>query len=224
MNLGKTKIIKIPEKSVELAELIGIVLGDGSVGKYRNKNRPQSTVYTLTIVGDYRFDYDYLDRHLRNMCKSLFGVDVKMKRAKTSNGFFLVVNSKQVVEFFVGMGLAIGNKIKNQVTIPNWIFENELYLTACLRGLIDTDGSIFRMSRKDPQLIRIGFTNLNLKLLSDVKDAFFRLGFHPSKIINGKSICLSRKSDISLYMLKIGFSNKKHINRLARFRSDSPVV
>lgn len=53
----------------------------------------------------------------------------------------------------------------SKIGIPQWIKNDETYIKACLRGLIDTDGSIFRMSKRDKNLIRIGFTNHNSRLL-----------------------------------------------------------
>ena len=115
----------------------------------------------------------------------------------------------------------IGNKIQNKSTIPKWILENEKFLKACLKGLIDTDGSVFRMSQKDFNLLRISFTNFNVELLNDVRLAFIKLGFNPTKIICNKGFFISRKDDIIKYINEIGFSNEKHITRYKHF---SPVV
>ena len=128
-----------------------------------------------------------------------------------------MVYSKNLVEFFESIGFPAGNKIKNKVTIPLWIKENNFFLKRCIRGLIDTDGSVFRMSKKDPNLIRIGFKNFNKKLLDDTREAFIKLGFHPSKIICGAYFVLSRQDEINKYLSEIGFSNKKHLDRLNEF-------
>ena len=106
--------------------------------------------------------------------------------------------------------------------MPNWIFRNNGFLKACLRGLIDTDGSVFRMSKKDPHLLRLSFTNCNHTLLKDTRNAFIQLGFSPSRITRNNKIYLSRKQDIARYINEIGFSNNKHIVRFQKF--SSPVV
>ena len=125
--------------------------------------------------------------------------------------------SKELVELFFSFGINAGNKIVNQSTIPKWIFKNKMFLRACIRGLIDTDGCIHRMSKRDSQLLRINFKNYNRTLLEDTRRAFLILGFNPSKIINDNVFYLSRQSEIRKYLKEIGFSNKKHLDRLDVF-------
>ena len=50
------------------------------------------------------------------------------------------------------MGLKDGNKIRNNVTIPRWVWEDDRFFASVRTGLIDTDGSLFRMSKKDSNL------------------------------------------------------------------------
>ncbi len=79
------------------------------------------------------------------------------------------------------------------------------------------------MSKKDPNLLRIKFTNHNIRLLNDARKAFLKLGFNVSKVICGRGIQISRKADIEKYLREMGFSNPKHLRRLHQFK-DSPVV
>ena len=176
-------------------------------------------VYNINIAGDINKDRDYHVNYLKNKAKEIFDIEANEVIPKRRHERFLTIYSKELVEFFSQMGLIPGHKIKNQITIPDWILKNESYLKACLRGLIDTDGSIFRMSKRDYNLIRINFTNYNKKLLVDTRNAFIQLGFHPSNIINEHQIYLSRQNEISKYLKDIGFSNKKHIDRLNSIRS-----
>jgi len=172
----------------------------------------------LRISGHKKNDYDYLTRYVRNLIKNLFGTESKISKRK-GNDLSIIVHSRKLIEFFVRFNLKAGNKIKNQITIPKWIFENESYLRSCVRGLIDTDGSIFRMSKKDPNLLRINFKNFNQKLLRDTRAAFIKLSFHPSKIIGNNVFYISRKKGIVRYINEIGFSNMKHLKRFKEFNS-----
>lgn len=45
------------------------------------------------------------------------------------------------------LGLPVGNKIKNSVEIPEWIFGRKPYLIKCLKGLFETDGH-YGLNRK----------------------------------------------------------------------------
>ncbi|MFH2028500.1 MAG: LAGLIDADG family homing endonuclease, partial [Nanoarchaeota archaeon] len=167
-------------------------------------------------------DGAYLKDYIKPLCTELFAVDPKIQNLPKNNETFVTIYSKKLVEFLNSIGLKSGDKIRNQIGIPSWVFENKNFLKVCLRGLIDTDGSIFRMSNKDSHLLRINFTNHNKKLLNDARLAFIKLGFHPSKIICNNKIYISRKEDIVRYIKEIGFSNNKHINRYHEF--NSPVV
>ncbi|MEK6895737.1 MAG: LAGLIDADG family homing endonuclease [Nanoarchaeota archaeon] len=212
------EIIK-PKKDEKLAEFIGAVLGDGNINYTKGK---KIGVYQIKIAGDYKQDKDYHINYLKKLCEEIFKVKANEILNLKNNERFLVLYSKRIVEFIKEMGINPGHKMNNQSTIPLWIWEDNNFLKSCIRGLIDTDGSVFRMSQKDPHLIRISFTNYNKKLLEDTRKAFITLKFNPSKIINNKQFFISRQSEINKYLKDIGFSNNKHIDRIKRFYS--PVV
>ncbi len=216
-SMGSTIKLKSPEYSSELAEFIGAVLGDGNIFYY--KNGKKIGVYQIRISGHYAQDKEYHLNYLKPLACKLFKLKASIRLTPSCNGRILYFSSKELVDFFVNMGLKPGSKIKNKTTIPNWIIKNKAFSRACLRGLIDTDGSIFKMSNKDPHLLRISFTNYNTALLKDARETFMRLGFHPSKPIDNKRFYLSRQSEIKKYLKEIGFSNIKHIKRLERFKA-----
>ena len=202
-----------------MAEFIGIVLGDGHVCSY--KKGKKIGVYCIRIAGDLEKDKEYHLRHIKEIYEKLFDLQAKEIIRERVNERFLDFYSKQLVDLFISMEIKAGNKIRNQSTIPRWIFNNKDHLKFCLRGLIDTDGSIFRMSKRDYKLLRINFTNHNITLLNDVRKAFLALEYHPSKIINNRQFYISRQNEIKKYIGEIGFKNPKHIKRLKEF---SPVV
>ncbi|MFC1704766.1 LAGLIDADG family homing endonuclease [Nanoarchaeota archaeon] len=214
---GSLKEIKIPEKSKELAELVGIILGDGNLHYFKKGKKIGS--YMLRIAGDKRHDYDYLVNYVSNLIINLFGVRPKIDERK-SNEMLIIVHSKKLLEFLFSMGLKPGNKIKSKVSIPKWIFEDSDYLKSCVRGLIDTDGCIYSLKPKYPNYYQISFKNNNLELLKDLRTAFLRLGYPISKISCYKQIYLSQQKYLRKFYKDIGFSNKKHIKRCA----NSPVV
>ncbi len=160
---------------------------------------------------------------MNNLIKQLFDYSCRYKGSSTKQAIYLIVNGKRLVEFFGELGLKPGNKKTNNQGIPNWILCNEGYLKACLRGLIDTDGSIHYISKNNKNL-RISFTSYIPKLIEEVRNSFLKLGFHPSKIIREKQIFLTRKQDINHYLNTIGFNNDKHLNRLKKFTQHRALV
>ena len=215
---GSTIFLPKIEFDERLAEFVGIVLGDGHV--FSHKKGKKLGVYGIRIAGDLVKDQEYHNLYIKKLCKDIFNLKTREVTQKhKNNARFLDISSKELVNLFYSMGIKPGNKIRNQSTIPDWIKENENFLKTCLRGLIDTDGSVFRMSNKDPNLIRINFTSYNITLMNDVRNSFINLGFHPSKIILNKNIYISRQMEISKYLKEIGFSNNRHITRINKFYS-----
>ncbi|MBI2449839.1 hypothetical protein HYV49_06110 [Candidatus Pacearchaeota archaeon] len=209
---GSTIVLPNIEMNEKLAEFVGAVLGDGNINFY--KKGKEIGVYHIRIAGDKVKDNEY-HTYLKDICREIFKLNAK--KVIRPNERFLDIYSKELVIFFIKMGIKPGNKITNQSTIPLWIFEKAEYIRACLRGLIDTDGSMFRMSQRDFNLIRINFTNHNFTLLNDTRKGFLKLGYHPSKIINQRQFYLSRQGEIRKYLKEIGSSNKKHLDRIKNF-------
>ncbi|MAE43172.1 hypothetical protein CMO93_05350 [Candidatus Woesearchaeota archaeon] len=214
---GSLKEIKTPKKSKELAELVGIILGDGNIN-YIKKGKKIGT-YMVRISGDKRYEYDYLTKYVSSLFMRLFSIGTKISKRK-GNDLSIIVHSKKLVKFFISLGLKSGNKITNQVTIPKWIFKKEEYLKSCIRGLIDTDGCIYTLKPHYPNYYQLSFKNHNIKLLKDLRKAFLKLNYPISNISKNKQIYLTQKLYINKFYKEIGFSNKKHRDRYKH----SPVV
>ena len=211
---GRTKSAIKPKKSKQLAELIGIILGDGNL--YWNNAQG---VYAVRIAGDIEKEKEYHIHVIKPLIDSIFNINSKIEVRR--NGRYVSEYGREIILRLEELGLKRGNKKENNVGIPQWVKEDNLYLTACIRGLIDTDGSVFRMSRKDPNLARIGFKNKSRKLLSDTRSGFIRLGFSPSKIFEDDHFFISKKTEIEKYMNEIRFNNPKHIDRLKHIAPSS---
>ena len=209
-SLGNTKKFVDPSKSEALAELFGIILGDGHVEKIMVGNNIRC--YSIVIAGDSRHDNDYLSNYIPSLFEKLLGEKGNLYYSKSSNTMFSKIHGKKIVEFVEKNGIMCGNKKKNNQPIPKWILDNPRYLRACLRGLIDTDGCIYYISKNNKNL-RISYTSYIPNLMNDVRESFLKLGFHPSKVIVDKYIYLSRKDEIQKYLKEIGFSNQKHLKR-----------
>ena len=128
--------------------------------------------------------------------------------------------SKNLIEFLISIGLKYGDKVVNKVGIPNWIKSDLTFLKACIRGLIDTDGSIYELKPHWPGLWQICFTNKSEQLLSDFSEGLISVGINPSKTYRYKDgkktpkIYVTKKSELSKFYKEIGFSNPKHQNKL----------
>jgi intein/homing endonuclease len=209
LSSGRIKSITIPEESVELAEFFGVMLGDGNLTKIESYKVGS---YQVRVVGDSRYDNVFLVGHVKSLVQSLFGVGARCYDVKGSNTLVLNVNSKRLVEFLESKGFKPGDKIRNKLGIPGWIKENKAFLSACLRGLYDTDGGIYKLNNQNT--FQIAFTSHNCALLKDVKDSLLALGMSPSRIVDGRRIYITKKSELRKFLKQIGFRNSKHLNKV----------
>lgn len=220
---GKTKEITIPNDSEKLAEFYGVMLGDGNSHrtKYYKSRDNKRGVYAIRIVGDSRFDRNYLLNYVKPIIENLFKIKVTVKFYTNKNALHLESYGIKLIEFLEIKGFEPGNKIKNKLRIPNWIKSNKNYLKACLRGLYDTDGSVYKLTGQNSH--QICFTNVNQYLLQDVRNSLLLLGITCSKISN-KDIYITKKSELRKFLKLVGFRNDKHLKKVKMWNLDSPVV
>lgn len=203
--IGKTKPIKKPVFSKNLAEFVGIVLGDGSITKYQ-----------VTFTFHSKDDKAYSD-FVINLTKKLFNVPVGICYDKRCKAISYIISRSELVRFCIEkLGLKKGNKVKQQVDVPNWIKQNKQYSIACTRGLIDTDGSIFthnyKVNGKLYSYKKLSFTNLSKPLVIFVYKTMKNIGLNP-RISRNKDVCLDSIKDMQTYFKIIGSNNPKHLKR-----------
>ena len=78
-------------------------------------------------------------------------------------------------EKLLGWKAKNGSKFVQKVNVPNWIKENNNYKINCLRGLIETDGSIYN----DRGYTMMIFTSVIPALAKDFYDMILSLEFNP---------------------------------------------
>lgn len=197
--------LKIPSShSEDLAEFVGIMLGDGQI-----------TPTQIWVTSHWLNDRDY-HHYIKNLIHRLFNVEVKSLVREQSSVINCYVGSVGIVRFLKSMGF-VENKVKMQVKIPNWIFKKKLYQKACLRGLIDTDGSIYKIKSGSVQL---SFKNFSIPLLEGARKILVNNYFNPSQI-SSNTVYLTREEEIIRYFYEIKTSNPKHLYRFLKFKGGS---
>lgn len=203
-----SKPIFLPKYSSRLAEFIGILLGDGGIAL-------KQIAITLNKIDDRDFIL-----YVKNFIQKLFKVNPSIYRRDREAVANITVSRTKLVQFFVNMGLPVGNKVKHQIDVPSWIKKSEKFTRYCLRGLFDTDGCFYvdKHYYKDKTYYNcaINFTNRSLPVLFFFKTKVKQLGFHPTH--NAKfSISLRRENEIIRYFQMIGSSNPKHLNKFKEY-------
>lgn len=197
---NKRNDITIPNKySDKLAEFIGILLGDGHI-------TPTQVTVTLGTK-----EYEYV-KYVAILMKDLFGVKAKILLLKNEH-HVVYIGSMEIVNWLLSMGLT-HNKVRDQVDIPKWIFSRKSYMKNALRGLWDTDGSIYSLKFG----VQMSFTNKSIPLLISVRKLLLNLNFDPSKVGTEK-IYLTKRENLIKFFDEVGFNNLKHKVRFLKFTS-----
>lgn len=210
------KIIKIPSESIKLAELMGIIAGDGGIG---NK-------WQLTISLNSEKDKDYVT-YVKVLIESLFGIIIAQRKRPHQNTTVLSASSTSLVNFLISKGVPKGNKIMSGIDIPMWIRKNKNYLKYFIRGLFDTDGCLYIHNHfvKKKHFSNIGFcfTSYAEKLLNSFANTLKDFHINPHIADNGKRVYLYSEKDVIKYLDVFGSSNPRIYFLYKQWR-DSRVV
>lgn len=196
--------VKSPRRNVYFAELIGAILGDGTV-----------TAYQLILYSNLFYEMAYSE-FLSGLVMKVFRVTTTTRQIKKYGVIRLTCSRTEVVGHLQKAGVGIGNKVRRQAEVPSWIKRNKMFARACLRGLIDTDGCVYidrhRVKGQIYMSLCIAFTNASIPLLDFVFQTLESFGFHPTR--HKRDVRLRRREEVLRYVKEVGFSNPKHIRKI----------
>jgi DNA-binding transcriptional regulator WhiA len=189
--------IQLPMHSCELAELLGVLLGDGSITHFQ----------IWVTLGIKEMAYA---KYVSALIQQVFGGTPKI--SIRGNGYKDVyLGSTVATNWLFNEGL-VHNKVLSQVGVPPWIFEREDYMESFVRGFFDTDGSIYKLRHG----LQISLTNFSLPLLSALQKMLEILRYHPSAISSHK-VYITRIPEIKRFFRDIQPANLKHQRRFEKF-------
>ncbi|MCK4918581.1 MAG: LAGLIDADG family homing endonuclease [Candidatus Pacebacteria bacterium] len=164
-----------PDKKLQ-SYIIGIALGDGNLSN-SNRRAPR-----LRISCDKK--YPTLIKQIINSI-SLLLPNNKVSIINRKNCIDISCYSNHWTKLLWNWDK--GPKDKQNVSVPNWIKNNLDLSKECLRGLFQTDGSIY----KDRKYLMVNFVNITPNLSMDVLEMINNLGYSPNlqklKQLNGKT-------------------------------------
>ena len=213
------------ELTLELAELVGVIMGDGHI--YFNNESREKTNYSIWISGSLSEDSDYYKNYINKIFQNLFNLDFSFA-SQRKDELIVRVHSKAIASFFKDFGIKTGNKTSDN-PIPNEILNsNDNIKKGFLRGIFDTEFCV--MFKKDHHgkhskpIISTKMKSLKLVLhLKDLLESFgFKVGVYKdeyfdkrSKDINtGYRIQIAGKKSFKHYLEVIGFRNPRHLTKV----------
>ena len=164
----------------DLAELIGIVLGDGHIHKHDRCD-------SLRIVGDAK-KMGFVTRSAQ-LVSSVFGKKPKIAGRRNSNGINVTLYEKNIA---YRLNIPTGSRAQYKFRIPTWIEKDRDNKIRFLRGLYEAEGSISHHSATYTH--KFIFSNMNQHLLKLVARLVRELGFTVS--ISANKTQVSRKDDV----------------------------
>jgi len=217
--------VKLPDKlSPDLAEILGIILGDGHLDL---KKYPKSPHYVLNISGSLSEDYNYYIDEINPMFFQLFNKEFKFVFQR-ENEFFARVSSKAIATFFKNLGVKPGKKVDNN-EIPDKIMNaNDEIKKAFLRGVFDTEGSI--AFKKNTKGFHVGPT-ITLAMKSEkfvyqLRTILCSFNFNPAvyfeefydkrfnRTYRRHRLELPGKKNLAKFLEVINFRNPRHLTKI----------
>ena len=200
----------------ELAELIGIIIGDGNI-HYNKKTRKYYAELTGNIEKE-KIYYKYIPTIYQKLLNKPGNIRIHHR------GLRLRVYSKEFIEFLIKDLNMHYNKEKAIYTrIPKQILNKKEFLYPCLKGIFDTDGSFFLADKKyrtDYPCIEISTCSIELaKQIKKILENEFRIKTRIEKKErnNRHIIALYREKETEKWFLKIGSSNKYKKDKYNQF-------
>jgi DNA-binding transcriptional regulator WhiA/DNA-binding CsgD family transcriptional regulator len=186
--------IRIPKRHTpELAELFGILLGDGHISHFQ----------VLVTLGTKEQSYaEYVVR----LMQKLFGATPRISIRRT--GYRDVyLGSVRLTKWLLRNGF-VQHKVRSQVDIPEWVIKKRTFSERFIRGFFDTDGSIYRL-RYGTQ---ISLSNRSMPLLTSLRKMLDSLGYRVSRI-SAERVYITHSDDIARFFRELQPQNPKHVMR-----------
>ena len=195
---------------------MGIEFGDGGI------NNPWQVVITLNSKKDAAYA-----KYVIRLVKNLFGIDTIIRKRKYENTLQLIVSSISLVDFLITKGAVRGNKIANNLNIPEWIRGKFSYEKAFVKGLVDTDGCLYihNHTTKGIAYRNIGFcyTSGSKKLLNSVADILRKSKIEPHITDKEQRIYLYGKNSVVKYLIAFGSANPRIIKKFQEWKGARAV-
>ena len=210
------KNISIPNENNDLAELMGIIAGDGGI------NNNWQLVISLNYIKDFHYSI-----YGASLLEKLFNINAARRKRPNQNTLVVVCSSTNLVNYLISKGAVKGNKITQNINIPSWITKRNNFKKAFVRGLVDTDGCLYihKHCVNGKTYLNIGFcfTSLSNKLLLSVARILSEFGIKPYIKDDNHRIYLYSKSNVIKYLSVFGSSNPRIYQKYADWKGARAV-
>ena len=168
-------------KTEELAEFIGVILGDGNISKFPRAER--------LIISAHSTNRGFVNRYV-GITRRVLGKEPTVTNVRGANCTRISVYEKYLSK---RLEIPAGSRQYKLIRFPGWIRRSDKFVQACLRGLYEAEGSF--SYHPATYTHKAHFSNTNPSLLNFVYMSLKRSGFHPLR--EHKRITLSRRDEVA---------------------------
>lgn len=167
-------------RNEDLAELIGVTLGDGNIHRF-----PRCDCLRITANGE---NVGFVNRYAHLM-ETVFDKTPTVAQVKASKAVTITIYEQHISR---RLGVPHGSRKNIQYKVPTWIERNRKCTIRFLRGLYEAEGNY--NVHVPTYTHKFQFANLNTSLLHTVHTLVSKLGFHPH--MSTHQVQLSRKMEV----------------------------
>lgn len=168
------------KKDGDLAELIGIVLGDGHICEHPRCD-------SLRVTGDAN-KMGFVNRSAV-LIELVFGKKPTLAKVQRSNAMTVTIYERHISK---RLSIPHGSRKNLDYRLPSWILRSKKYKIRFLRGLYEAEGSLcYHLPTSTHKLL---FSNRNQYLLKLVATLVEELGF--TQNTSTDKVQVSRKADV----------------------------
>lgn len=221
--------ISLPEKvTEELAEEIGLHIGDGTMNFYKLKNEIRGS---YALRGHIIDDKPHYDNIIKGLYKELYDLNLSLREMPSTRVYGFQKWSNSLVTFKNKIfGLPLGKKIA--IEIPSILIHKREWITSVIRGIFDTDGMLYLQPKYGKLYPRIEISTISkrlaLQLNKQINILNIRSTMYVSKSYNPKwcdvyKISVRGTNMLEKWMKIIDPHNPKHISKYEYFINSKPL-
>ncbi len=177
------------KKDGDLAELIGVILGDGHIRKYPRTDE-------LSIFSNSN-NAGFINRYSK-LVEKIFDKNPTLTKHANNNCIRIRIYQNNIQS---RLDIPYSPRGLLSINIPTWILNDRYLIVRYLRGLYEAEGS--HCIHKATSTYKVFFTNRNVSMLKNVYELVKGLGFHPHNSLY--NVQLSRKQEVEDFLKLIEF-------------------
>lgn len=179
--LGRIKSKYPPlTKNGDLAELVGVILGDGHIKKFPRTEE-------LSIFSNSN-NKGFIDRYAK-LVNNLFDKQPAITHHGRSDCTRIRIYQNNIQQ---RLRIPYSPRGKLKIVIPFWILKNKEFMIRYLRGLYEAEGSF--CVHRPTYTYKFFFSNRNSSMISNVCLLLKKLGFHPH--VSNDNVQISKKDEV----------------------------